>query len=78
MDSKDGCVGESFESCDDQDLKSLCVGRAFRAYFYEFKSQQNNSTYPGVTGGGYGMAAQNSLRSCCFHTNRTTLSVETY
>ena len=57
MDSKDGCVGESFQSCDYQDSKSLCVGRAFRAYFYELNSKQNNSTYPGVTGGGYGMAA---------------------
>ena len=54
MDSKDGCVGESFQSCDDQ---SLCVGRAFRAYFYELNSKQNNSTYPRATGGGYGMAA---------------------
>jgi len=55
MDPKNGCVGESFESCDDQDPKSLCVGRAFRAYFYEFNS--NDSSYPGLTGGGYGMAA---------------------
>ena len=57
IDSNDGCVGESFESCDDQDSKSVCVGRAFRAYFYELNSKQNNTTNPGVTGGGYGMAA---------------------
>ena len=55
MDTEDGCVGESFQSCDNKD--SLCVGRAFRAYFYELNSKQKNSTYPGVTGGGYGMAA---------------------
>lgn len=59
MDSKDGCVGESFESCDDQDSKSVCVGRAYRAYFYEFNSKQHNSTYPGLAGAGYGITAYN-------------------
>lgn len=69
-DSKDGCVGESFKSCDVEDPNSLCVGRAFRAYFYEFNKQQNTSTYPGVAGGGYGMHGLCNLKN-----NQTTLCI---
>ena len=57
-DSKGGCVGESFRPCSDEDPKSLCVGRAFRAYFYEFNNQQSNSSYHSLPSGGYGMILQ--------------------
>ena len=56
VDSDGRCVGESFQSCDDEDPKSVCVGRAFRAYFYEFNRQPTkHPQHPKKTGGGYGI-----------------------
>ncbi|CAH3032321.1 unnamed protein product, partial [Porites lobata] len=52
-DSEGNCVGESFKPCEQEDPKSLCVGRAYRAYFYEFRDKQNLS-YQIPVGGGYG------------------------
>lgn len=46
-------MGESFKPCEQEDPKSLCVGRAYRAYFYEFRDKQNFS-YQIPVGGGYG------------------------
>ncbi|CAH3120647.1 unnamed protein product, partial [Pocillopora meandrina] len=56
IDSEDRCVGESFKPCKEEDPKSMCVGRAFRVYFYEFKKQPGKQvSHQGIaSGGGYG------------------------
>ena len=55
IDNKCDCVGEMFKSCHLEDPKSVCVGRAFRAYFYEFSDRlenksQNHKPVPGEYG----------------------------
>lgn len=57
IDSEDRCVGESFKPCKEEDPKSMCVGRAFRVYFYEFKKQPGKQvSHQGIaSGGGYGI-----------------------
>lgn len=44
IDYKCNCVGETFKSCHEEDTKSACVGRAFRAYFYQFTDRQHNKS----------------------------------
>ena len=69
-DSEGNCVGESFKPCEQEDPKSLCVGRAYRAYFYEFRDKQNLS-YQIPVGGGYGesymFCSKKSLYLSCFY-----------
>ena len=69
-DSEGNCVGESFKPCEQEDPKSLCVGRAYRAYFYEFRDKQNFS-YQIPVGGGYGESymfySKKSLYLSCFY-----------
>lgn len=56
IDNKCDCVGETFKSCHLEDPKSVCVGRAFRAYFYEFSDRlENKSQNQKPVSGEYGI-----------------------